>query len=282
MTGVSQTDNPEVATMFDHVAPPSHVALHTRIRQALPKVEDFVVDRILDLRLAAIRRSAAYKAVPRRRILAVGVQSPRRPNALDAIFAQMGRTRHDIVFDQKEIEGKGKLENTNILLERHDLADFDWVFTVDDDVALPPLFTDTFIALAEAAELKIAGPAHRAKSFFSYGVTRRRPRALVRQTSFVEVGPIVAFRRETFADVFPLPALRYGWGLDLTWPMLVRRKGWRMGIIDAAALEHLNPVAATYDAQTAIDEAKGYMEEKGFLPREECWLTLRTWKTFPV
>lgn len=275
-------DARESRFLFGHHGPEPRISLRHKIRRRLPRVEDFVLDVAMRVRIAAIKRSAAYRAMPRRRILAVGVQSPRRPGALDDIFAGMASERHDIVFDQKTVEDKGKLENINILLARHDLATFDWVWMVDDDVALPRDYADIFTALAEGARLKIAGPAQRAKSHASYFMTRRRYDSLVRETTYVEVGPITAFHRDTFADTLPLPNLRYGWGLDLTWPMLARRRGWRIGIVDAVPIEHLNPVAATYDISAAVAEAQDYMEEHGFISREECWQTLRKWNRFPI
>jgi hypothetical protein len=279
---VSEPGVSDSVAMFGRQGPPPHISLRHKLRRKLPRVEDFILDVAMRRRIAAIKRHPAYLAMPRMRILAVGVQSPRRPGALDDIFARMASARHDIVFDQKEVEGKGKLENINILLARYDLSTFDWIWLVDDDVALPRDYTDIFTALAEMAELKICGPAQRAKSHASYFMTRRRYDSLVRETSFVEVGPITAFRREAFAEVFPLPNLRYGWGLDLTWPMLARRRGWRIGIVDAVPIEHLNPVAATYDSSAAVAEARAYMEEKGFISREEAWKTLRTWWRFPL
>ena len=265
------------ALLFGHHGPPPKISLRHKIRRKFPRIEDFLLDEAMRIRTAAILRHPAFTALPRRRILAVGLESSRRPGALSGIFARMQSERHDMVFDQKGVEDKGKLENTNILLARHDLSTFDWVWTVDDDVALPDHYTDIFTFLAEFAELKIARPAHRAKSHTSYGVTRRHYKALMRETSFVEVGPITAFHKDSFADVFPLPNLRYGWGLDLSWPMLARKRGWRIGIVDAVPMEHLNPVATTYDIEAAVTEAKAYMGEHGFIPREECWQTLRRW-----
>jgi len=252
------------------------------IYRTQPAMVDFVLDRWTAMRIAQIKRSKAYRERPRLRILAVGVQSPRRPGTLDAIFATMKSSHHDIVFDQKGVEDKGKLGNTNVILERHDLSTFDWVWMVDDDVALPPDFTDIFMALAETAQLKIAAPAHRFVSHSTFHVTVRRPNSLMRETSFVEVGPIVAFRRETFAEVFPLPDLRYGWGLDFTWPMIARRRGWRIGIVDAVPLQHLNPIAATYDTSKAMDESRAYLNGREVIPHHECWQTLQKWNGYPI
>lgn len=275
-------DQPDSSLLFGHHGPPIQLPLYHRIRRSMPQVEDFILDRWMDVRIGQIKRTAAYRERPRLRVLAVGVASPRRPDALSGIFARMKSDHHEMVFDQKGVEDKGKLENTNMLLQKYDLSTFDWIFTVDDDVALPRDFTDIFLALAESAQLKIAGPAHRGVSYHSYPMTVRRYDCLVRETSYVEVGPVTAFRREVFPDIFPFPNLRYGWGLDLTWPMITRRHGWRMGIVDAVPLQHLNPVAATYDASVAVAEARDYMDAVGFISREECWQTLQKWSSYPI
>jgi len=268
--------------MFGHHGPPPYVSLRHKLRRTMPRLEDAILDRWVTARMARIRRTDRYRALPPLDVLAVGVQSARRPGAMDEIFRGMESGHHRMTFDQKGVDGTGKLENINILMRRHDLSRFDWVWMVDDDVRLPKGFTDTLLAFAEAAELKIMQPAHRAKSFASYPMTRRRHDALVRQTSYVEVGPITCFRREAFADVFPLPDLRWGWGLDLTWPALCRERGWRMGIVDAAPIEHTSPVAKDYTVDTAVQEAKAYISQKSFLPRDETWLTLRKWNALPA
>ena len=42
-------------------------------------------------------------------------------------------------------------------------------------------------------------------------MTRRRALATSRETTFVEIGPVTAFARETFATLLPFPAVRMGW-----------------------------------------------------------------------
>src|SRR5205823_400889 len=79
----------------------------------------------------------------------------------------------------------------------------------------------------------------------AWGVTRRRPDSVVRETSFVEIGPVSAFHRETFGALLPFPDLRMGWGLDLHWAAVARERGWRMGVVDAVVIAHrARPAAA--------------------------------------
>ena len=148
---------------------------------------------------------------------------------------------------------------------------------LDDDVALPRGFLDEFVFLAERFELAIAQPAHRRFSNAAWDVTRRRRRSVVRETAFVEIGPVVAFHRRTFATMLPFPPLRAGWGLDAHWSALAAERGWRIGVIDATAIEHsLRPVAAAYDAGAAIAEAQAFLATRPYVRSSEAGRTLAT------
>ena len=86
---------------------------------------------------------------------------------------------------------------------------------IDDDVELPRGFLDRFLFLCERFSLALAQPAHRLDSHAAWSVTRRRAGSVVRETSFVEIGPVTAFARITFPVLLPFPELRMGWGLDV-------------------------------------------------------------------
>src|SRR5713101_8810060 len=80
--------------------------------------------------------------------------------------------------------------------------------------------------------------SHRLNSHAAWLQTRRRPRSVVRETAFVEIGPVTAFAAATFSTLLPFPPLRMGWGLDMHWAALARAHGWRCGVIDAVAVRH--------------------------------------------
>ena len=131
---------------------------------------------------------------------------------------------------------RGKFENLNALLEGNPVRGNDWLLVIDDDVALPRGFLDAFLFLAERFGLAMAQPAHRQRSHAAWEITRRRRGSVVRETPFVEIGPVSAFSAATFDTLLPFPPLRYGWGLDLHWSALARRQGWRAGIVDATPI----------------------------------------------
>ncbi len=206
---------------------------------------------------------------PRQSILVVGVRSEKRPHSMAAVMAALQSERHDIVTDVTDVGGRGKLENINLILARHDLQQFDWVVMTDDDILLPPQFVDVFLAVCMSCEFKLAMPAHCFNSFSGYDVTRRGWGTVARQTRFVEVGPLTAFHRATFNDVFPLPLLRYGWGVDLHWPLLAQQRGWPMGVVDAVPMRHVGRIGGSYSRAAATDEACEYLAAHGHLTRRE-------------
>ena len=150
----------------------------------------------------------------------------------------------------------GKFENLNRVLAAAAPTDFDWLLVVDDDVRLPPRFLDRFVAVCERFELDLAQPAQSQRSHSAWRVTRRRPASLVRETRFVEIGPLTAFGRRAAAELLPFPELRFGWGLDLHWAALAAERGWRLGVVDATPVRHESAtVGSAYRTEDARAEA---------------------------
>ena len=165
---------------------------------------------------------------------------------------------------------RGKFENLNALLDDHPADGFDWLVVLDDDVALSHGFLDRFLHAAESVGLKLAQPAHRLYSHAAWEVTRRRPGVTARETTFVEIGPLTAFHRDTFATLLPFPALRMGWGLDAHWAAVARAHGWPIGIVDATPVGHtLAPVGAGYGHEAAIAEARAFLADRPYVRRDE-------------
>ena len=187
---------------------------------------------------------------------------------MTSVLEAMRSDRHAVTTAIGDAEDRGKLENVNLVLSHVDLDDFDWVVMTDDDVRLPASFTDLLIACCLAFDLTIAMPAHRFNSFSGYDVTRRGWGTLARVTRYVEVGPITVFGRACFPKVFPLPELRFGWGVDLHWPVMAQRHGWSIGVVDAVPVEHVKPVGGSYSRQAATDEACRYLAAHGHFSRE--------------
>ena len=60
----------------------------------------------------------------------------------------------------------------------------------------------------------------------------------MRETAFVEIGPVSAFHATTFSALLPFPPLRAGWGLDAHWAAIAQAHEWPIGIVDATPIRH--------------------------------------------
>jgi hypothetical protein len=251
-------------------------------------------DAVLDLRARAAARSIdkLAAAMPRRSVLALSVY--RSDSAqIEAAIEELRRTRHElrlaigstgavrpalaastVLANQRG----GKFQNLNALLQ--DAPEYDWLLMVDDDVVLPKHFLDRFLALAEHFELALAQPAQTLMSHAAWRVTRRRRGSVVRETRFVEIGPVTAFRKDAAAALTPFPDLRYGWGLDLHWAALGAECRWRLGVIDALPVRHeRSPVGTSYSHDDAIAEARSFLTGRPFVRASKAQETLVTHRT---
>jgi hypothetical protein len=193
-------------------------------------------------------------------VLVLAVERTGQPNVLAAARQELGRSRHEVTFVSGDSGGRGKFENLNLLLASTPAAGHEWLVVVDDDVELPRGFLDEFVFLCERFDLQIAQPAHRHRSHAAWKVTRRRPTTVVRETVFVEIGPVFAFHRDVFGALLPFPELRVGWGLDLHWSAVALQRGWRLGVVDATPVRHgMRRTASAYGRDAAIAEARSFL-----------------------
>jgi GT2 family glycosyltransferase len=237
-------------------------------RGALLRARDLWLDVREAPRRARLRRVARHQP-PRRRVLVLGIE--RLGSLMDAARTELMRSRHDVDVVTAPAGERGKFQNLNALLADHPAAGYDWVLVVDDDIVLPRGFLDAFLCAAEGAGLRLAQPAHRLHSHAAWAVTRRRAGATVRETSFVEIGPVTAFQRDAVAELLPFPdGLRMGWGLDVHWAALARERGWAIGVVDATPIGHTQrPAGSGYPRAAAEAEARAFLEGRAYVRRDE-------------
>jgi Glycosyl transferase family 2 len=246
-------------------------AIRRRARDGLASAGERIGGRNLRLDVAA------RHLPPLRRVLVLGVTRPENASSAAAIRAELESSRHDVRMHTALAGRAGKFENLNRLLAAHAAKGHDWLLVVDDDVELPAGFLDRFLFLCERFSLTLAQPAHRLHSHAAWEVTRRRPGSVVRETSFVEIGPVTAFAAPCFEVLLPFPELRMGWGLDAYWAALAREHGWRCGVTDAVAIHHRQaPAGAAYPREQAIAEARDFLRDKPHVSAEEAQRTLVT------
>jgi hypothetical protein len=248
-----------------------------RAKRALGEIAFDAIDLVSLTRVRAGRLAAGQQA---RRVVVAGVYRPGSllPQALERLRSK----RHEVRFALGALESAepllaqhtvaerlegGKFENLNRILEAAPAEDADWVLVVDDDVRVGARFLDRFLAVCERFGLDLAQPAQTLRSHSAWRVTRRRPASLVRETRFVEIGPLTAFGARAAPELLPFPELRYGWGLDLHWAALAAERGWRLGVVDATPVRHESAtVGSAYPREEAEAEAVRFLADRRHLP----------------
>ena len=238
------------------------------------RARDLAADVAGARKVRTVRRKART-APPRRRVLVAGVVRPEL--ASHAIPAELMRSRHDVELRLGPgTPGAGKWANLRATIGERPGAD--WLLLVDDDVALPRGFLDSFVYVAERHELKLAQPAHAFASHAAWPVTRRRPGVVARRTRFVEIGPVTAIHADAFGALLPLPELQMGWGLDAHWSAAAAEAGLTLGIVDATPIRPLRPVAASYPHAAAVAEADRFLAGRPYVTREQAAEVLAEWR----
>jgi hypothetical protein len=249
-------------------------------RGALRRAGDRALDGWLAASGALRALDEAAERTPSRDVLVASIYRP-PATTLESALSELesGTHRVERLLGSMEELGGGKFENLNALIGD---ARADWLVLVDDDVLLPPRFLDRMIALCEAFGLAMAQPAQSLASHAAWRVTRRRPFSILRETRFVEIGPVTVFGRAAAAELLPFPSLRYGWGLDLAWAATALERGWRLGIADALPVRHVAAsVASAYPAEAAIDEAREFLSTRPYLSSAAAQETLATHRRLP-
>ena len=233
---------------------------------ARAKLRDWACDTILAVakRLSVVV-AGPTKSVPKRRMLIVGVAVPGREADMHSVVAKLSDTSHEVTASITTMANMGKLANIEraIAAAPEQLGSYDWLVITDDDIDFKPGLLDCLIEFSERANLILVQPAHKFNSHASFGITQRHWGSLVRQTHFVEIGPLTLIHRDAFAKLIPFPTSRWCWGIDIFWSKLAIDGGWKVGIVDAAPIAHLRPVAAMYDSTAAVDEARALLATLG-------------------
>lgn len=132
-----------------------------------------------------------------------------------------------------------KFELLNKILSTIKLDDYDLLIVADDDVYILDNFVDTYIALINKYELKLAQPARTRHSYFDHKICLQNKNVIARETNFVEIGPIFSVDKALFDLLLPFPSeCPMGYGLDYVWPVIVHKNDMKLGIVDATPVDH--------------------------------------------
>jgi hypothetical protein len=161
----------------------------------------------------------------------------------------------------------------------HDADNFDWVLICDDDIEVPADFLDTFLDLAERCDFALCQPARTADSYIDHGIVMQMTGLSARRTRFVEIGPLVAIRRDAVPLLLPFGHdCGMGWGLDFIWPGLIEGAGLRMGIVDAVPVAHrMRKPVTGYDHEGATRAMSKLLATHPHLPPEQAFTILEAY-----
>ncbi|MGO9964680.1 MAG: hypothetical protein ACLPUG_14810 [Acidimicrobiales bacterium] len=152
-----------------------------------------------------------------------------------------------------------------------------WLLIADDDIKMPHGQLRLFIRLAQIAALDVSQPAHLARSYHSWKVNSQRLTCIARTTRFIEQGPLVLLSPRARMACLPFPeSLNMGWGLEVHFAMAAAGS-LQLGIIDAAGMRHLTPVAASYDREVAYEGALKVLAGAGLTSFDDLQAETRRW-----
>ena len=160
-----------------------------------------------------------------------------------------------------------------------DADDFEWLLICDDDIQVPDEFLDSFLELAERFDFALCQPARTADSYIDHAIVMQMTGLSARRTRFVEIGPLIAIRRDAMPLLLPFgDACGMGWGLDFIWPARMESVALRMGIIDAVPVAHrMRKPVTGYDHEGASREMFQRMAAHSHLPRDQAFTVLEAY-----
>ena len=236
---------------------------------------------------------------PPKSVLVVGVYLANVPNHADHLVRQFGSARKYRVVQRWIAIGRNpsskaladatvrvvtqktpKFQLLNEMFAAYDdLADFDYIFLMDDDILIPNRFIDRFLPIQEQLGFALAQPARSPASYSGHRIVLQQPGLLARETLFVESGPLLSFTREAFALTVPYDLTSsQGWGYEFYWAQLAVERGWTMGVIDSLPVQHtLRKTGVTYDSGEAGRHMDSFLAANRHIPPDESFRVLRVY-----
>jgi hypothetical protein len=178
----------------------------------------------------------------------------------------------------RETGPTARLAALNQLATGYEPHDAEWIVLSDDDVAVPPGGLRALVGLCSRAEVTLAQPAQDARGFPSHPFTLARPFSILRETRFVETGPMVCVRRSWWETLIePCVGMGMGWGAEVLWSDQ-RRAGARLAIVDAVLIRHLFPTGEHYSQTAEKERLRRLLDERGLPSLAALQTTVATWR----
>jgi glycosyltransferase involved in cell wall biosynthesis len=229
------------------------------------------------------------------RALVLGVYLADKPNTAEHVAATLARSR-DVEVRQRwaglgVASPNGELRSVTVLtvreptpkyallnrlLAEEDLSSYDFVLTTDDDIVLPKGFLDLFLGIQAGVGFDLAQPARTLNSYVDHPIVLQQRGVVARRTLFVEIGPLVSFKRTVYDLVFPFDETNpMGWGFENVWAHRLRERGFSQGIVDAVPVDHsIREPVEHYRWSDANADRERYLACNRHLSLEECFRVL--------
>jgi hypothetical protein len=233
------------------------------------------------------------------KLLVLGVYMGDRDNLVDHLVPTLAASRHCQITqrwiaigsasEQSEVravtldevhERTPKFTLINRMISQADIAEHDYIMVCDDDVTLPPDFTDRFIGWQQHCDFALAQPARTWNSFVDHSFVRRSLWCKARETRFVEIGPVFCMSRAMAKLIVPFDETSaMGWGYDLVWPVIAKQHGLKLGIVDDAAIEHsIRARGALYQTGGEIESMAAMLSQRKHLNAHDAFVVLQRFR----
>ncbi len=175
--------------------------------------------------------------------------------------------------------GLPKFTLLNRMLSDVDLQKYDYIVVCDDDIKMEDGFLDRYLDIVGKHDFALAQPARTHNSYIDHHFVEQMTGLTARQTRFVEIGPLFSIRKDIYADIFPFDETSpMGWGYDFVWPCVIERLGLRMGIVDAAPVDHsMRKPVKNYSYEEARSSMERYLSKNKNLSRGKAFRILETY-----
>ena len=198
------------------------------------------------------------------------------------VWGSLGKIDDELTIKEvtviNSLQYQPKFPFLNAMLKTVEWERYDFIILSDDDIGLPQDYLDRFLERQSRFDLAVAQSAMTHNSLRSHTFMEKLEGIQVRKTRFVEIGPLVSFRRDAFALIFPFDeSSPMGWGYDLVWPVLMEKAGLSMGIIDGIPVEHtLRNPCTHYNLEQAFSVRDEFLAAHDHLDLEEAFTILES------
>lgn len=155
-----------------------------------------------------------------------------------------------------------------------------YIVASDDDFEFAQGNLAMLLRIVDRYGFDLAQPAHASNSAHSYPFTKRQPFSVARETTFVEIGPLMVISPRMRKDICPFPERTpMGWGVDAEWTDFARSGERRFAIVDAVRIRHFDQPGSSYADDVMDDEVAVHdqaLSERGVDHIQDLQRTLAT------